>query len=127
LHQWFVALSERHVGLVEDLMSERFGVTWTEIATLAGRDLKREVEEVPVDLIDEFSRRTQAIENVIAIKVADFETARGRAPTSVELGRIQRAAWRETRRAKTHRSLREMTDEWSARAARGWATGPHRG
>ena len=25
LHPWIVALSERHVGLVEDLMSERFG------------------------------------------------------------------------------------------------------
>ncbi len=34
----------------------------------------------------------------------------------MELGRIHRVAWGETRRAKTHRSLGEMTDEWTARA-----------
>jgi conjugative relaxase-like TrwC/TraI family protein len=116
LHPWIVALSERHVGLVEDLMSERFGLAWKEMATVAGRDLKREVEGVPVDLIGEFSRRTQAIESLIAVKVAEFETARGRAPTNTELARIHRLAWGQTRRAKTHRSLREMTDEWTARA-----------
>lgn len=116
MHKWIVALSERHVGLVEDLMSERFGVAWNEMPTVAGRDLKREVDGVPADLVGEFSQRTQAIESLIALKVAEFEAARGRRPTRVELGRIHRVAWGETRRAKTHRSLGEMTEDWTARA-----------
>ncbi|HZT66199.1 MAG TPA: MobF family relaxase [Acidimicrobiales bacterium] len=116
LHTWVVALSERHVGVVEDLLTERFGVAWRETPTVAGRDVTREVEGTPVDLIAEFSRRTQAIEAVIARKTAEFASARGRKPTPVEAGRIHRAAWGETRRAKLHRSLAEMTEEWTERA-----------
>jgi conjugative relaxase-like TrwC/TraI family protein len=116
LHSWIVALSERHVGVVEDLMTARFGVAWREMATLAGRDLKREVEGVPPDLVAEFSRRTEAIEELIARKVRDFEAARGRPPTSGEMGAMHRSAWGETRRSKVHRSLADMTDEWTVRA-----------
>ena len=116
LHPFVVALSERHVGLVEDLMTERFGVAWAETRAIAGRVAKREVEGVAPDLVAEFSRRTLAIEAVIADKAAELEAARGRAPTSDELGVIHRAAWRETRLKKVHRSVAEMTAEWAERA-----------
>ncbi len=85
LHPFVVALSERHVGLVEDLMTARFGVAWRETRAIAGRVAKREVEGVPPDLVAEFSRRTLAIEAVMAEKAAELEVARGRAPTSAEL------------------------------------------
>jgi conjugative relaxase-like TrwC/TraI family protein len=116
LYPWVVALSERHVGLVEDLMTERFGVAWAEMKAIAGRVGKREVDGVAPDLVAEFSRRTEAIEAVIAKKAAELEAARGQAPTSRELDIIHRAAWRETRRKKTHRSVPEMTAEWVERA-----------
>jgi conjugative relaxase-like TrwC/TraI family protein len=116
LHPFVVALSERHVGLVEDLMTERFGVAWRETKAIAGRVAKREVEDVAPDLVAEFSRRTLAIEAVIAEKAAGFQAARGRAPTSDELGVMHRAAWRETRLKKAHRSVAEMTAEWCERA-----------
>ena len=79
-HPFVVALSERHVGLVEDLMTARFGVAWAETRAIAGRVTKREVEGVAPDLVAEFSRRTLAIEAVIAAKAAELEAARGRAP-----------------------------------------------
>ncbi|MDP9441145.1 MAG: relaxase domain-containing protein, partial [Actinomycetota bacterium] len=116
LHRWVVAMSERHVGLIEDLMTERFGVGWEETTTIAGRAVKREVAGVAPDLVAEFSQRTEAIERSIAGKVAEFSQVRGRAATAQELGGIHRAAWGETRRAKAHRSLAVMTEEWTERA-----------
>jgi conjugative relaxase-like TrwC/TraI family protein len=116
LHPFVVALSERHVGLVEDLMTARFGVAWAETRAIAGRVAKREIEGVAPDLVAEFSRRTLAIEAAIATKAAELEAARDRAPTGDELGIIHRAAWRETRRKKAHRSVAEMTAEWAERA-----------
>ena len=47
LHPFVVALSERHVGLVEDLMTERFGVAWAETKAIAGRVAKRESRAWP--------------------------------------------------------------------------------
>ena len=105
LYPWVVALSERHVGLVEDLMTERFGVAWAEMRAMAGRVAKREVDGVAPDLVAEFSRRTKAIEEAIAEKAAELEAARGRPLTSQELGVVHRAAWRETRPKKLHRPL----------------------
>ena len=113
---WVVALSERHTGVVEDLMTERFGVAWREMRAMAGRVAKREVVGVAPELVAEFSRRTRAIEEVIAKKAAETEAARGRALTDNELGVVHRAAWRETRPKKLHRPLSEMTAEWAERA-----------
>ncbi len=116
LHPFVVALSERHVGIVEDLMTERFGVAWAETRAIAGRVAKREVDGVAPDLVAEFSRRTLVIEAAIATKAAELEAARDRAPTSDELGVIHRSAWRETRLKKVHRTVAEMTAEWAERA-----------
>jgi conjugative relaxase-like TrwC/TraI family protein len=116
LHPWVVALSERHAGVVEDLMTERFGVAWKETRAIAGRAVKREVDGVAPGLVAEFSQRTKAIEEAIAEMAAEAEAERGRPLTSRELGVVHRAAWRETRPAKAHRPLSEMTAEWLARA-----------
>jgi conjugative relaxase-like TrwC/TraI family protein len=116
LHPWVVALSERHTGIVEDLMTERFGVAWRESRAIAGRVAKREIDGVAPGLVAEFSRRTKAIEEVIAKKSTELETVRGRALSSQELGVVHRAAWRETRPKKAHRPLSEMTAEWAERA-----------
>ena len=116
LHRWVVALSERHVGLVEDLMTERFGVAWDQMHTVGGRDPKREVDGVVPDLVVEFSRRRAAIEAARERAVAVFEAEHHRPPRGSEWRRIDRAAWRQSRPAKVHRSLSEMTDEWTERA-----------
>ncbi len=116
LHPWVVALSELHVGLVEDLMTQRFGVAWQQSRAIAGRVAKREIEGVGPDLVAEFSRRTLAIEAVITTKVAEAEKVKGRALSDDEMGIVHRQAWRESRQRKAHRSLAEMTNEWAERA-----------
>jgi hypothetical protein len=97
-------------------MTERFGVAWREMPAIAGRVAKREIDGVHPDLVAEFSRRTQAIEEAIAKKAAEAEAVRGRPLTSQELGVVHRAAWRETRPKKEHRPLSEMTADWLERA-----------
>ncbi len=116
LHPWVVALSELHVGLVEDLMTQRFGVAWQESRAIAGRVAKREIDGVGPDLVAEFSRRTRAIEAVITKKVAEAEKVKDRALSDDEMGIVHRQAWRESRQKKAHRSLAEMTNEWAERA-----------
>jgi hypothetical protein len=116
LHPWVVALSELHVDLVEELMTQRFGVAWQEFRAIAGRVAKREIDGVSPDLVAEFSRRTLAIEAVMAKTVAEAEAAKGRVLSDDELGIVHRQAWRETRQKKAHRSLAEMTSEWAERA-----------
>jgi conjugative relaxase-like TrwC/TraI family protein len=116
LHPWVVALSERHVGLVEDLMTQRFGEAWQESRAIAGRVAKREIEGVGPDLVTEFSRRTLAIEAVLTKKVDQAKAIKGRALSGDEMGVVHRQAWRETRQKKAHRSLAEMTGEWAERA-----------
>ncbi len=116
LHPWVVALSELHVGLVEDLMTQRFGVAWQQTTAIAGRVAKREIEGVGPDLVAEFSRPTLAIEALITKKVAEAEKVKGRALSDDEMGVVHRQAWRETRQKKAHRSLAEMTGEWAERA-----------
>ena len=116
LYPWVVALSERHVGMVEDLMTARFGVAWADMPAIAGRVAKREIDGVAPDLVAEFSRRTMAIEEAIAQKAADLEADRDRPLTSPELGVVHRSAWRETRPKKLHRPVSEMTAEWVGRA-----------
>ena len=128
LHHWLVAMSERHAGVVEDLMAERFGVAWYETKAMAGRVVKRELDGVAPEMVAEFSRRTRAIEEVLADKGRAAEAERGSELTKHQLGVLHGHAWRETRAKKAYRSLAEMTSEWAERAqpwvgdaAAGWA------
>jgi conjugative relaxase-like TrwC/TraI family protein len=116
LHHWLVAMSERHAGIVEDLVAERFGAAWREAKAIAGRVTKRELDGVGPDMVAEFSRRTRAIEEALADKARAGQVERGRMLTKRELGVMHGHAWRETRQKKAYRPLVEMTAEWSERA-----------
>jgi conjugative relaxase-like TrwC/TraI family protein len=124
VHHWLVAMSERHAGIVEDLMAERFGVAWCEAKAMAGRVAKREVDGVTPDMVAEFSRRTRAIEEALVDKAQAAEVARGRVLTKRELGVLHGRAWRETRRKKAYRPLADMTAEWAERARPWVGDGP---
>jgi hypothetical protein len=116
VHHWLVAMSERHAGIVEDLMAERFGVAWYEAKAMAGRVAKRELEGAGADMVAEFSRRTRAIEEALANKARASEAERGRGLTKRELGVLHGHAWRETRQPKSYRPLSEARAEWAERA-----------
>ena len=111
-----VALSELHQGVLSDLLTEALGWGWDGRTRRHSERLRFEVEGVAEALMAEFSQRSVAIEERKNALVAEFATARGRQPTSTEVLDLRRRATLETRPAKEHRSLAEMTGRWRQRA-----------
>ena len=64
----------------------------------------------------EFSQRSVAIEERKRELITQFALAHGRQPSSVEVLELRRRATLETRPAKEHHSLAEMTESWRRRA-----------
>ena len=113
-----VALSELHQGVLSDLLTEALGWGWDGRTRRHSDQLRCEVTGVAEALMAEFSQRSVAIEERKNALVAEFATARGRQPTSTEVLDLRRRATLETRPAKEHRSLAEMTGRWRQRAER---------
>ena len=113
-----VALSELHQGVLSDLLTKELGWGWDGRARRHSEQLRFEVAGVPEALMAEFSQRSAAIEERKNALVVEFATDRGRQPTSTEVLDIRRRATLETRPAKEHRSLADMTGAWRQRAER---------
>ncbi len=113
-----VALSELHQGVLSDLLTEALGWGWDGRTRRHSERLRFEVEGVAEALMAEFSQRSVAIEERKNALVAEFAAARGRQPTNTEVLDLRRRATLETRPAKEHRSLAEMTGRWRQRAER---------
>ncbi|HET9078570.1 MAG TPA: MobF family relaxase [Acidimicrobiales bacterium] len=127
-----VMLSELHQGVLSDLLTEKLGVGW-EGRTRRHSDHRRwEITGVPETLMAEFSKRSEQVEQRTAELVTAFRTAYRRRPTTVETMRLAQQATLETRPAKAHHSLADMTAGWRTRAdshlgsaeqQRAWVTG----
>jgi conjugative relaxase-like TrwC/TraI family protein len=111
-----VALSELHQGVLSDLLTETLGWGWDGRARRHSEQLRFEVTGVPEALMAEFSQRSGAIEARKTELVTEFVTTYGRQPTTVEVLDLRRRATLETRPAKEHRSLAQMTGGWRRRA-----------
>ena len=111
-----VALSELHQGVLSDLLTEELGWGWDGRARRHSEQLRWEVTGVPEALMAEFSQRSVAIEERKTALIGEFVAAYGRQPTSVEVLDLRRRATLETRPAKEHHSLAEMTGSWRRRA-----------
>ena len=111
-----VALSELHQGVLSDLLTEELGWGWDGRARRHSDQLRFEVTGVPEALMAEFSQRSAAIEERKTVLIGEFVAAHGRQPTSVEVLDLRRRATLETRPAKEHHSLAEMTGGWRRRA-----------
>jgi len=108
-------LSEMHQGVLADMLTEALGVGWDETATKQGMT-KHEITGVPVDLMAEFSQRRAAIDGKLDELVTEFSERHGRPPTSTERIRLAQQATLETRMAKQHHSLAELSTAWRERA-----------
>ena len=73
---------------------------------------------VPDALLAEFSQRSSAIEERKDDLIAQFVSARGRQPTTVEVLDLRRRATLETRPGKEHHSLATLSERWRQRAER---------
>ena len=111
-----VALSELHQGVLSDLLTEELGWGWDSRARRHSEQLRWEVTGVPEALMAEFSQRSVAIDKRKTALIGEFVTVYGRQPTNVEVLDLRRRATLETRPAKEHHSLAEMTGGWRRRA-----------
>ena len=111
-----VALSELHQGVLSDLLTKELGWGWDGRARRHSEQLRFEVSGVPEALMAEFSQRSAAIDERKTVLIGEFVAAYGRQPTSVEVLDLRRRATLETRPAKEHRSLADMTGGWRRRA-----------
>ena len=111
-----VALSELHQGVLSDLLTKELGWGWDGRARRHSEQLRFEVTGVPEALMAEFSQRSAAIDERKTVLIGEFVAAYGRQPTSVEVLDLRRRATLETRPAKEHHSLAEMTGGWRRRA-----------
>jgi len=111
-----VMLSEMHQGVLSDLLTAELGWDWEAHSRHSSTAPKWEVAGVSRRLMDEFSRRTTAIVNAKDRFVVQFEDDHGRAPTDVEVIKLRQTATLSTRRAKRGVGLRDLTEEWAARA-----------
>ena len=116
LFKSLVALSELHQGVLSDLLTETLGWGWDGRSRRHSEQLRFEVTGVSEALMAEFSQRSVAIEERKTELITQFALAHGRHPTSVEVLEIRRRATLETRTAKEHHSLAEMTESWRWRA-----------
>ncbi len=118
LFKCVVMLSELHQGVLADLLTEALGWGWDGRARRHSDRLRFEVTGVSEALMTEFSQRAAVIEDRKTALVDDFAAAHGRQPTSVEVLRLRQRATLETRVAKEHHSLAELTRGWRGRAER---------
>jgi conjugative relaxase-like TrwC/TraI family protein len=116
LFKSLVALSELHQGVLSDLLTAELGWGWDGRTRRHSDQLRFEVTGVAEALMAEFSQRSVAIEERKTELITQFALAHGRHPRSVEVLELRRRATLETRPAKEHHSLAEMTESWRLRA-----------
>ena len=111
-----VALSELHQGVLSDLLTKELGWGWDGRSRRHSEQLRFEVTGVSEALMAEFSQRSAAIEERKTVLIGEFVAAYGCQPTSVEVLDLRRQATLETRPAKEHHTLAQMTSSWLQRA-----------
>jgi conjugative relaxase-like TrwC/TraI family protein len=113
-----VALSELHQGVLSDLLTQSLGWGWDGRSRRHSERLRYEVTGVPESLMAEFSSRSAALEVRKDELVAAYASAHGHQPSDVAVLKLRQQATLETRPAKEHRSLDELSGQWRDRAER---------
>ena len=116
LHGAVTGLSEHYNAVLADHLARALGVGWEARERGPGRSTAWEIAGVPQGLMDEFSSRTRDIEQVKERLVEEYVAKHGRQPSSKVLWKIRQQATLETRPAKAHYSLAELTARWRERA-----------
>lgn len=109
-----VEVSEVHENLLQDLLTERFGWSWTLRRGTDGKSMVNEVDGVPRELIDAFSGRHAEIARTVERRIREEERRTGRAVGPRRKAQIDLEVWKETRRAKpeVQPSLEEKRAHW---------------
>lgn len=112
-----VSLSERYNSRVEDELRVRLGLQFVERPTTADRRSVREVDGVPLTLVERFSKRRQGIESQYADLLDRYRNEHGREPEASARHRLYQQATLTNRPDKAGaRSLQEMVTSWRSEA-----------
>ncbi len=95
-----VEVSEVHENLLQDLLTERFGWSWTLRRGTDTKSMVNEVDGVPQELIDAFSGRHAEIARTVERRIKEEEHRTGRTVGPKRKAQIDLEVWKETRRAK---------------------------
>jgi conjugative relaxase-like TrwC/TraI family protein len=119
LHAAAVSASEIYTTAIEDELRARLGVVFVDRAGRDGRRPVREIDRMPVELIEAFSSRAADIEDRYRAKLGEYRDIFGHeAPRHVQ-HRLAQQATLETRDPKgPPESLAEQRTRWRRQAAR---------
>lgn len=103
-------------SVLRNELAREFGVAWKPIVTG-----QAEMLGTPPELISEFSKRAEEIDQMVAATVAEFCERQGRGPTGDERQWIERRVARDTRHRKSGNGVPDLLTRWRAEAAAvGW-------
>lgn len=112
-----VAASERYNTRIEDELARRLDVRFVDSRTRADKRQVREIEGVPPELIQHFSRRRAAIESRYADLRRAYREEHGREPDNATQLQLAQQATLETRESKGRaRTLAEQVEDWEVEA-----------
>jgi conjugative relaxase-like TrwC/TraI family protein len=130
LYRAAVGMSELYNGVLADELTAELGWSWAPERRARSGEPKWEVDGVPRDLREHFSRRSSAIEAAKDALVEEFTTSHGPGPTAREVIRLRQHATLATRGDKHVRPLGELVHDWRLRAVgfvgpdpQSWASG----
>lgn len=117
LHRAAVAASELYNTRIEALLINKLRVRFVERPAAPGKRPVREIDGIPIELIEKYSSRSAAIDHRVGELAKQFHTEHGREPTAVEMLALSQQATLETRQAKHEpRSLAEQRHTWRIQA-----------
>lgn len=112
-----VAASERYNTRIEDELARRLEVRFVDSRTKGDKRQVREIDGVPPELIQHFSRRRAAIETRYAELRRAYRQEHGREPDNATQLQLSQQATLETRDGKGKtRTLTEQIDDWEVEA-----------
>lgn len=113
LMKYHQSISHRYDSILNTLLSNDMGYTFTARDHGENKEPTWEIEGVSESLMESFSKRRRGAQPVYQRLVDEFVTARGTTPNSVEVGRLWQQAILETRDAKREaESLTELRAGW---------------
>lgn len=114
IYAGMVEISEVHENLLQDLLTERFGWSWTLKQDHDTKAMVNEVDGVPQELIDAFSGRHAEIAKEVERRIKEEERETGREVGPRRKAQIDLEVWKNTRKAKPEiqPSLKAKRDHW---------------
>jgi len=110
------ALGGLYQSVLRAELTHRYGVAWQPVV-----NGQAEIDGMPRELLDAFSKRTAQVDALLAAKVAEFRDREGRNPSRWERAALTRQAAEDSRATKSHASTVELNEQWADEAGNlGW-------